>query len=168
MKLKKISRPKWIPRWLSLPFIIFIAFIVMLLFYGENNYMLINQQKKEIDKMNAQIKVMEDSAKFYERKTQELNTDKETLEKIAREQYGMKRTNEEVFDFSSPPYTSNETQHQPAIHQPAAVRGYACHAHSRNIAHLWHQVGMAAIRLCGSCSADPSGTTTHPQPRQEP
>lgn len=97
MKLKKISRPKWIPRWLSLPFIIFIAFIVMLLFYGENNYMLINQQKKEIDKMNAQIKVMEDSAKYYERKTQELNTDKETLEKIAREQYGMKRTNEEVF-----------------------------------------------------------------------
>ncbi|MBQ2562098.1 MAG: septum formation initiator family protein [Muribaculaceae bacterium] len=102
MKLKKISRPKWIPRWLSLPFIIFIAFIVMLLFYGENNYMLINQQKKEIDKMNAQIKVMEDSAKFYERKTQELNTDKETLEKIAREQYGMKRTNEEVFETDIP------------------------------------------------------------------
>ena len=102
MKLKKISRPKWIPRWLSLPFIIFIAFIVMLLFYGENNYMLINQQKKEIDKMNAQIKVMEDSAKFYERKTQELNTDKETLEKIAREQYGMKRTNVEVFETDIP------------------------------------------------------------------
>lgn len=102
MKLKKISRPKWIPRWLSLPFVIFIAFIVMLLFYGENNYMLINQQKKEIDKMNAQIKVMEDSAKFYERKTQELNTDKETLEKIAREQYGMKRTNEEVFETDIP------------------------------------------------------------------
>lgn len=97
MKLKKLSRPKWIPRWLSLPFIIFLAFIVMLLFYGENNYMLINQQKKEIDKMNAQIKVMEDSAKYYEQKTQELNTDKETLEKIAREQYRMKRTNEEVF-----------------------------------------------------------------------
>ena len=74
----------------------------MLLFYGENNYMLINQQKKEIDKMNAQIKVMEDSAKFYERKTQELNTDKETLEKIAREQYGMKRTNEEVFETDIP------------------------------------------------------------------
>ena len=102
MKLKKIKRPKWIPLWLSLPFIIFIAFIVMLLFYGENNYMLINQQKKEIDKMNAQIKVMEDSAKFYERKTQELNTDKETLEKIAREQYGMKRTNEEVFETDIP------------------------------------------------------------------
>ena len=69
----------------------------MLLFYGENNYMQINDQKKEIDKINAQIKALEDSAKLYERKTQELNTDKETLEKIAREQYSMKRTNEEVF-----------------------------------------------------------------------
>jgi cell division protein FtsB len=93
----KFKRPKWLPLWLSLPFVIFIAFIVMLLFYGENNYMQINDQKKEIDKINAQIKELEDSAKLYERKTQELNTDKETLEKIAREQYSMKRTNEEVF-----------------------------------------------------------------------
>lgn len=96
MKMK-IKRPSWIPLWLSLPFIIFIAFIAVLLFYGENNYLQINEQKKEIDKVNAQIKELEDSARYYERKTQELNTDKETLEKIAREQYGMKRTNEEVF-----------------------------------------------------------------------
>ncbi len=96
MKIK-IKRPSWIPLWLSLPFIIFIAFIAVLLFWGENNYLQINEQKKEIDKVNAQIKELEDSARYYERKTQELNTDKETLEKIAREQYGMKRTNEEVF-----------------------------------------------------------------------
>ena len=84
MKLKKIKRPKWIPLWLSLPFVIFIAFIAMLLFFGDNNYMQINEQKKEIDKLNAQIKQQEDSAKYYEQKTQELNTDKETLEKLAR------------------------------------------------------------------------------------
>lgn len=97
MKLKKIKRPKWIPLWLSLPFIIFIAFIVMLLFFGENNYREISKQQKEIDKIKAEIKVQEDSAQYYIRKTQELNTDKETLEKIAREQYNMKKTNEEVF-----------------------------------------------------------------------
>ncbi|MBQ9585419.1 MAG: septum formation initiator family protein [Muribaculaceae bacterium] len=97
MKLKKIKRPKWIPLWLSLPFVIFIAFIAMLLFFGDNNYMQINEQKKEIDKLNAQIKQQEDSAKYYEQKTQELNTDKETLEKLAREQYNMKRANEDVF-----------------------------------------------------------------------
>ena len=97
MKFKKIKRPKWIPLWLSLPFVIFIAFIAMLLFFGDNNYMQINEQKKEIDKLNAQIKQQEDSAKYYEQKTQELNTDKETLEKLAREQYNMKRANEDVF-----------------------------------------------------------------------
>ncbi len=97
MTLKKIKRPKWIPIWLSFPFVIFLGFIAMLLFFGENNYMEINKQKKEIDDINAQIKQQEDSALYYERKTQELNTDKETLERLAREQYRMKRTNEDVF-----------------------------------------------------------------------
>ena len=102
MKLKKIKRPKWIPLWLSIPFVIFIAFIVMLLFLGENNYRQISKQKVEIDKVKAQIKEQEDSAQYYIRKTQELNTDKETLEKIAREQYNMKRNNEEVFKTDIP------------------------------------------------------------------
>lgn len=102
MKLKKIKRPKWIPLWLSIPFIIFIAFIVMLLFFGENNYMQISEQKVEIDKVKAQIKEQEDSAQYYIHKTQELNTDKETLEKIVREQYNMHRSNEEVFRTDIP------------------------------------------------------------------
>lgn len=102
MKLKKIKRPKWIPLWLSIPFIIFIAFIVILLFFGENNYMQISEQKVEMDKVKAQIKEQVDSAQYYIRKTQELNTDKETLEKIAREQYNMKRNNEEVFRTDIP------------------------------------------------------------------
>lgn len=102
MKLKKIKRPKWIPQWLSIPFIIFIAFLVSLLFLGENNYREISKQQQEIDKVKALIKEQEDSAQFYIRKTQELNTDKESLEKIAREQYNMKRTNEEVFITNIP------------------------------------------------------------------
>lgn len=102
MKLKKIKRPNWIPLWLSIPFIIFIGFIVILLFFGENNYMQISEQRVEIDKVKAQIKEQEDSAQFYIRKTQELNTDKETLEKIAREQYNMIRYNEEVFKTDIP------------------------------------------------------------------
>lgn len=93
----KIKRPRWLPKWLSLPFIIFLAFIVMLLFYGENNYMQISKQKNEINKLNAQIKNMEDSAQYYERKYRELDTDKENLEKLAREQYRMKRINEDVY-----------------------------------------------------------------------
>ena len=93
----KVKRPKWIPLLLSIPFLIFLAFIVMLLFFGENNYMEISKQKSEINKLNSQIKNMEDSAQYYERKYQALNTDKENLEKLARENYGMKRINEDVY-----------------------------------------------------------------------
>ena len=80
-----------------MPFIIFVAFIMMLLFFGENNYMRINSYKQQINDLKAEIKSNQDSAKIYEAKLDELHTDRETLEKIAREQYGMKRTNEEVF-----------------------------------------------------------------------
>lgn len=97
MNLKKIKRPKWIPAWLSIPFLLFIAFIVFMLFFGEYNFREISKQQQEIDHYKAMIKEQEDSAKYYERKTQELNTDKETLEKIAREEYKMKRTNEDVY-----------------------------------------------------------------------
>ncbi|MBR6490239.1 MAG: septum formation initiator family protein [Muribaculaceae bacterium] len=93
----KLTRPQWIPKWVNLPFLVFLAFIFMLLFYGDNNYMMITKQKNEINKLNAQIKEKEDSAQYYERKFRELDTDKETLEKLAREQYRMKRANEDVY-----------------------------------------------------------------------
>ena len=70
----------------------------MMLFFGEYNYMEISKQKSEINNLNAQIKSKEDSAMYYEKKFRELDTDKENLEKLAREQYGMKRTNEDVYE----------------------------------------------------------------------
>lgn len=97
MSLLKMSRPKWMPRWLNLPLVIFIGFIVSLLFFGENNYLKINEYKSRINELKAEIKLNEDSAAYYEAKVRELNTDRESLEKIAREKYGMKHQNEEVF-----------------------------------------------------------------------
>ena len=41
MSIKDFKRPKWIPRWLNLPFLIFLGFIVSLLFFGDNNYLKI-------------------------------------------------------------------------------------------------------------------------------
>ena len=85
------------PRWLNIPLIIFIAFIVSLLFFGDNNYLKINELKSRINELKAEIKLNEDSAAIYEAKVRELNTDRETLERIAREKYGMKRQNEDVY-----------------------------------------------------------------------
>ncbi|MBQ1724979.1 MAG: septum formation initiator family protein [Muribaculaceae bacterium] len=92
-----LKRPSWVPRWLNIPLIIFIAFIVSLLLFGDNNYLKINELKSRINELKAEIKLNEDSAAIYEAKVRELNTDRETLERIAREKYGMKRQNEDVY-----------------------------------------------------------------------
>lgn len=99
---KDYHRPKWIPRWLSIPFVVFSAFILILLFFGENNYIKISRYKKQINALKMEIKANEDSAAIYESKVLELNSDRETLERIAREKYGMKRPNEDVFVTNIP------------------------------------------------------------------
>lgn len=97
MSIFNFKRPKWIPRWLNIPLVIFMAFVVVLLFFGDNNYMRINSYRSQINELKSQIKNNKDSAAMYEAKINELNTDKESLERLVREKYGMKRTNEEVF-----------------------------------------------------------------------
>ena len=97
MALFNFQRPKWIPRWLNIPLLIFVAFVVVLLFFGDNNYMRISKYRSQINELKSQIKNYEDSASMYEAKANELNTDNESLERLVREKYGMKRTNEEVY-----------------------------------------------------------------------
>ena len=97
MSIFNFKRPNWIPRWLNIPLVIFIAFVVVLLFFGDNNYMRINEYSSQINELKSQIKSNQDSAAMYEAKVNELNTDNESLERLVREKYGMKRINEEVF-----------------------------------------------------------------------
>ncbi len=88
---------RWIPRWVSLPLLIIMVFLVVMLFYGDNSYIKSNEYRAKINELTLEIQANRDSAVFYQRKARELSTDKETLEKIAREQYGMKRESEDVY-----------------------------------------------------------------------
>lgn len=97
MALFNFQRPRWIPRWLNIPLIIFVIFVVVLLFFGDNNYMRINEYRSQINDLKSQIKSNQDSAAAYDAKVNELNTDNESLERLVREKYGMKRINEEVY-----------------------------------------------------------------------
>lgn len=97
MALFNFHRPKWIPRWLNIPLLIFVGFVVVLLFFGDNNYLRISKLRSEINDLKSQIKTNQDSAAIYDAKVNELNTDNESLERLVREKYGMKRTNEEVY-----------------------------------------------------------------------
>ncbi len=95
---KKLRRPKWVPKWLNAPLVIFVVFVVGLVFFnGGNNYIKISEYNRQINILKAETKANEDSAAMYEKKIKELNTDRSTLEKIAREKYGMKKDYEEVY-----------------------------------------------------------------------
>ena len=91
------KRPKFIPRWINIPLLIFIAFVVLLIFFGDNSFLRSTEYRSQINELKSQIKNLEDSANVYEAKVNELNTDNESLERLVREKYGMKRTNEEVY-----------------------------------------------------------------------
>jgi cell division protein FtsB len=97
MSIFKFKRPKWIPRWVNIPLIIFLAFVVFLVFVGENSFTRTLEYRSQINELKSQIKNLEDSAAMYDAKVNELNTDNETLERLVREKYGMKRVNEEVY-----------------------------------------------------------------------
>ena len=97
MELFKFQRPKWLPRWVNIPLLIFVVFVLTLAFFGDNNYLLTSKYRKQINELKSQIKNNQDSAAMYDAKVNELNTDNESLERLVREKYGMKRVNEEVF-----------------------------------------------------------------------
>lgn len=74
-----------------------VLFIIWVGFFDQNNLFERFQNLQELKKLNAdkeyyQKKIAEDSERLNE-----LKTNKENLEKFAREQYLMKKDNEDVF-----------------------------------------------------------------------
>ena len=94
MAIFNFQRPKWIPRWINIPLLIFVVFVAILLFVGDNSFMRSTEYRSQINEPKSRIQSLEDSAST---KVNELNTDNEQLEHLVREKYGMKRVNEEVY-----------------------------------------------------------------------
>jgi len=96
MKLKKVwfSILPLLKNKFTLTFIVFMGWIV---FFDQNNLIERLQNLKQVhqlekDKIYYTGKISQDSVKL-----KELKTDKRNLEKFAREQYLMKKKNEDIF-----------------------------------------------------------------------
>lgn len=81
----------------SLQFIALLLVVVMLFLFSDSNI------KKRIDS-DREIRSLKKQIEFYRKKTEadkiklyELQSDKDNLEKFARENYFMKKENEEIF-----------------------------------------------------------------------
>ena len=97
-KGKEKRKRAWV-KWLTSPLLVVILIVVFLFRYGDNSYINRTEHQEQIDELRAEIKENVDSTLYYERKAAALNTDRENLERIASEQYGMKRENEEVYQM---------------------------------------------------------------------
>ena len=81
----------------NLCIVVIVLFSIYITFFSDYNYMRIVEYDAEIKDLKAQIAATKDSFHIYEQKLQSLDSDPETLEKIVREEYHMKRDNEDVY-----------------------------------------------------------------------
>ena len=76
-----------------------IAFAVIIVFLDENNLMKHIQNKREIASLESQRDELQEQFDELTRKLDELDADPVYMEKIARERYGMHKSDEEIFIF---------------------------------------------------------------------
>jgi cell division protein FtsB len=88
---------KWVKRYVTLPLLIAVAYIVFVLFFNENSYFKSVEYQQEIDRLEAEIKENNDTMQYYHRLNASLSSDPKELERIVREQYHLQRPNEDVY-----------------------------------------------------------------------
>lgn len=90
------NKNKYLNPFKNIYIIIFIVFVVWMLFFDMNSYF-------KHDSLNSEIEAIEIEKKYYQNEIEkdkkaikELSTD-EGIEKVARENYYMKKENEEIY-----------------------------------------------------------------------
>lgn len=77
--------------------LILAGLVAMLFFFSDSSVMVRVKYNKEIRGLKGQIEHYRHQIEIDKKKLYELHSDKENLEKFARENYLMKKENEEVF-----------------------------------------------------------------------
>lgn len=77
--------------------VVLIGFFIYITFFDSHDLISQLHIKWELHKIHDQMEFLENDIHEAKIQTKELTTDKSLLEKFAREQYRMKRENEDVF-----------------------------------------------------------------------
>jgi len=87
-----------IPSWLKNKFFLSgSAFVLWIIFFDENDLMLQSRRKAELKELKASKAYYQKEIEKERKTLEELRSDPAAIEKFAREQYMMKRDNEELF-----------------------------------------------------------------------
>lgn len=77
--------------------VVVVAFGVYITFFSDYKYFRSMEYDARIKDLKAQIKECDDSTAVYRERLRLLESDHETLERIVREEYLMKRENEDLY-----------------------------------------------------------------------
>lgn len=77
--------------------VVLAVFVVWVVFFDENNLMKHRQNLEELAQLEAQVDFYKHKIEADKRKLYELQTNDENLEKFAREQFLMKKADEDIF-----------------------------------------------------------------------
>lgn len=97
MKQQLNSFITWCRRYISVTFVIVLAFVFFVLFFNDNSVMHSFELNQRINELELEISENEDTLQYYRQLNRALNTDAETIEKIVRENYHMQRPTEDVY-----------------------------------------------------------------------
>ena len=96
MTLKQLKNNKTF-RFLSNRYVlIFIVFLVWMTFFDENSFLIDHEFNKEIDKLETDKDFYQTEINTDKKKIEKLE-DPEQLDKYAREEYNMKKENEDIY-----------------------------------------------------------------------
>lgn len=77
--------------------IVFLIFSIFIVFFDEHNLIGRYKTYREIKNLENEVKFYKDEIEMTKKKKRELESDNENLEKFAREQYLLKKPNEDIF-----------------------------------------------------------------------
>lgn len=77
--------------------IVFLSFAVFVTFFDEHNLIQRWKMSRKINQLHEELKFYQEEIKTTRQKKNELQSSDQNLEKFAREQYFMKKENEDIF-----------------------------------------------------------------------
>lgn len=101
MKLKEIRRKPWFRLAGNIYILVLTVFVIWMVFFDQNSLLIHLELRREIRKLEKQQEFLKEQI-ANDRQVIEKLSDPKELEKFAREQYLLKRKDEEIYliDFS--------------------------------------------------------------------
>ncbi len=96
MGLKDLRKKKWFSLLTNMYILVLTVFVIWMLFFDTNSLLIHLEVKKQINKLEKQQEFLREEI-ANDKKILEKLSDPEELEKFAREQYYLKKKNEEIY-----------------------------------------------------------------------